>query len=85
MARSAEHAYLGDCDHCGVPYAGMAHGLADMTLDVIDRTADPVFGVNTQWMCMTGNRQKSTLTMAEWSRECRDSRRWRLARSAATA
>lgn len=64
MAHEAEHVYANGCPECGEPFIGMGHGLADITLDVIDVDAPPVYGLNTRWICMTCNRMKGRTPIA---------------------
>jgi len=65
MAAELEHAYGGNCPDCGQPFAGMPNGIQDMTVDVIDRSAPPVWGVNTRPLCQTDNRRKGIATTAK--------------------
>jgi len=46
----------------------MANGHHDLTLDIIDRDAPPVYGANTRWICMTCNRSKGKRSLAEMAR-----------------
>ena len=40
----------------------MGHGLADITLDIIDRSQPPYYRTNTKWCCQSCNRKKSART-----------------------
>jgi hypothetical protein len=64
MAHEAEHVYDNGCPNCGEPFSEMGHGLADITLDITDRNARPVYGTNTRWLCMTCNRSKGIRSVA---------------------
>lgn len=39
-------------------YREMTQGLAELTIDIIDPAAPPVWPGNVQWLCMTCNRRK---------------------------
>jgi hypothetical protein len=64
MASELEHAYAGNCPGCGQAFAAMPNGIQDLTVDVIDRAAAPVWGVNTRPLCQTDNRRKGVTTTA---------------------
>ncbi len=61
MAHDAEHAHGNGCHYCSVPFSSMGNGMADISLDIIDRDRQPFYRTNTRWACLTCNRQKSTL------------------------
>jgi hypothetical protein len=65
MAHDAKHVYENGCPNCGEPFRDMGHGLHDLTLDITDRTARPVYGANTRWLCMTCNRSKGIRSVSE--------------------
>lgn len=65
LAHDAEYQYGNGCNYCGHQYLSMGHGLADITLDVMDRTAPPYYRSNTKWCCQTCNRQKGDKS-PEW-------------------
>jgi hypothetical protein len=54
----------------------MGHGLADITLDVIDPAAAPYYGTNTKWACQTCNREKGTTPPALWGAKLNAWRQW---------
>lgn len=62
LAHEAEHAYGNGCSYCNHPYLEMGHGLADITLDIIDRGKPPYYRTNTKWCCQTCNRKKGVMT-----------------------
>lgn len=62
LALDAEHQYAGGCNYCGELYAGMGHGLADITLDIQDPTRHPYYCTNTKWCCQTCNRDKGAMS-----------------------
>jgi hypothetical protein len=65
IAGELEHAYAGNCPGCGQAFAEMPNGIQDLTVDVIDRDAAPVWGVNTRPLCQTDNRRKGITTTAK--------------------
>jgi hypothetical protein len=78
MAHEAEHVYGNGCQNCGNAFAEMGHGLADITLDVVDPEAPPTYGVNTRWICMTCNRAKGKMPLARYAELQRCWNRWQL-------
>ena len=62
LAHDAQYQYGNGCNYCGGSYAGMGHGLADITLDIIDRDRPPYYRSNTKWCCQTCNRKKGAMT-----------------------
>lgn len=62
LAHDAEHQYGNGCNYCGSQYQAMGHGLADITLDVVDRGRPPYYRTNTKWCCNTCNRKKGVLS-----------------------
>ena len=65
IAHELEHHYNNGCSNCGRSYRSMGHGLADVTIDIFDRTALPVYGHNTRIICQTCNREKGTLSVED--------------------
>jgi hypothetical protein len=65
LAHDAEFQYGNGCNYCGHQYSEMGHGLADISLDIMDRTAAPYYRSNTKWCCQTCNRQKGDKS-PEW-------------------
>ncbi len=61
LAHDAEFQYGNGCNYCGHRYQDMGHGLADITLDVVDREKPPYYRTNTKWCCQTCNRKKGKL------------------------
>jgi hypothetical protein len=76
MAHDLTHALENTCVYCWEPYGAMAHGLDDITLDVIDPTKEPYYHTNVQWCCRTCNQEKSTLAPEIWARRLIEWRRW---------
>lgn len=58
LAHDAEFQYGNGCNYCGHAYRDMGHGLADITLDIVDRSQPPHYRTNTRWCCQTCNRKK---------------------------
>jgi anaerobic ribonucleoside-triphosphate reductase len=72
IARAYDHA----CVDCHVQYIEMkeAAGLANITLDILDRTKPPHYGINTRWICKSCNQRKGTMTPERWADFCNDAR-----------
>ena len=66
-----EHAYTNGCPYCHRPYAGMGHGLYDITIDICDPRSAPHFETNTKFCCQTCNREKGTMPPDLWARKLR--------------
>jgi len=62
LAHDAEFQYGNGCNYCGHSYQAMGHGLADITLDIVDRARPPHYRTNTRWCCQTCNRKKGVMT-----------------------
>jgi hypothetical protein len=76
MAHDAEHAYANGCQHCRHAFSDMGHGLADLTLDIIDPERPAFYGVNTRWICATCNREKGATPPELWAETVLCHRRW---------
>jgi hypothetical protein len=68
MAYEIQHAHENTCAYCWQPYAEMEHGLADVTLDIVNPQEPPWYGLNTQWCCQTCNREKQRLSPEDWTK-----------------
>jgi hypothetical protein len=77
MAHDIEHAVKNGCPYCCRPFAEMANGLADVTLDIVDPAQSPYYATNTRWCCMTCNRAKSKTDPNLWSEKLRWWDEWR--------
>jgi len=66
MTHDIEHAAGNGCPYCRRPFAEMTHGLADITLDIIDPERKPFYTTNVKWSCRTCNTEKQRLTPDEW-------------------
>jgi hypothetical protein len=66
MARDMEHAWQGHCA-CGFEYMRSTSGYGEMSVDIIDRDAPPVWGHNTRLICQTCNRRKGIASVAKRS------------------
>ena len=83
------HGFENWCSYCEDPYSGMGHGLADLTLDIINPKEPPYYSTNTKYCCRTCNTIKSQrgatafgfhLAMVKARREFLNSERGTLAR-----
>lgn len=72
-----EHAFANSCPDCRRPFAEMPHGLRDCTLDVIDPEAEPHYGINTRWICLTCNQHKTNTPPDEYGRSRACWAQWR--------
>ena len=66
LSHDFEHAYKNGCLDCRQMFADMPNGLSSMTLDVIDATKKPYYGVNTRIICSTCNKEKQRSSPDEW-------------------
>ena len=64
-----KHAYENGCSYCKKPYKGMVHGLADITIDVVQPRELPFYDVNVKCCCQTCNREKSKMPSELWARK----------------
>lgn len=60
MTHDIEHAFHNWCSYCESPYSSMEHGLAAVTLDIID-PAQPPYYTNVRFCCATCNRRKGQM------------------------
>jgi hypothetical protein len=67
MAHDIEHAFKNGCPYCRRPFAEMANGLGDVTLDIIRPADDPFYTTNTKWCCMSCNRGKAKASPERWA------------------
>ncbi len=77
MAHEIEHVHANGCPVCGDSFAEMGHGLRDVTIDIIDPTSPPVYGVNTRWICHTCNIEKQCTPMHLLTAKKQAWRKWR--------
>jgi hypothetical protein len=68
MRDDFEREYSGSCWYCGTAYRTMGHGLADLTLDIVNPTKEPYYRTNTRLCCRTCNREKSNRPSELWER-----------------
>lgn len=57
MSHDIEHAFNNWCSYCESPYSGMGHGLAAVTLDIVNPDEDPYY-TNVRFCCATCNKRK---------------------------
>jgi hypothetical protein len=55
----------------------MGHGLADLTLDIIDPTKDPYYSTNVKWVCATCNKEKQRTPPEHWGAKLVAWQMWR--------
>ena len=71
------HAWENTCAYCWRPFKELPHGLADLTIDVIDPFRDPHVETNTTICCSTCNKEKQRTPPGEWSEKLRSWRIWK--------
>jgi len=76
MAHDILHAHTNGCPYCRHPFAEMAHGLADVTLDIVDPKAEPYYRTNVRWVCHTCNTEKQRTPPDEWAENLRGRDMW---------
>jgi hypothetical protein len=69
LLHDVQHAYRNGCPYCRESFAGMGHGFADITLDIVEPTQDPRYTINTKWVCATCNREKGRTPAELWDRK----------------
>lgn len=77
MAHDIDHAHRNGCPYCFQLFSTMPHGLADVTLDIVDPEDEPDYRTNTRWVCQSCNREKARTPPALWGAKCRAWARWR--------
>lgn len=63
-AKAMENEYNNGCHRCRMDYQEMVHGYQDITVDIRNRGLPPDWE-NVQFLCMSCNREKGTLTPEE--------------------
>jgi hypothetical protein len=81
LARDLENTYEhGLCPgECGDPFKDMGHGLADITVDIIDRRIAPVYPSNVRLICSTDNRSKGQTPPEEMGERIIINQKWKAA------
>jgi len=69
MAHDIEYQSGNGCPYCHKQFSSMAHGLADVTLDVVDPQALPFYRTNCRWVCSTCNKAKRDDPPELWARK----------------
>lgn len=69
MAHDIEHAASNGCPYCRKAFSSMAHGLADVTIDIVDPRRPPHYTTNTKWVCSTCNKAKRDDAPEVWARK----------------
>lgn len=76
IAHDFEHAFANGCAYCSRKYASMGHGLADLTLDLVDRDAPPYYRTNTKLCCSTCNKEKGQTPPHLWAAKLVEWAKW---------
>ncbi len=77
MAHDIAHAVQNGCPYCYRPFASMANGLGDVSLDVVDPEALPYYRTNTRWVCRTCNNAKAKTKPALFAEKLANWDEWR--------
>jgi len=77
MAHDIDFVYGNGCPYCHRPFSEMEHGLADVTLDVINPDLPPYYETNCRWVCTTCNREKGKTDPALWGQKLQAWKQWR--------
>lgn len=77
LAHDLAHTYENTCPYCWQPFVEMEHGLADVTLDIVDPARPPFYRTNVRWCCATCNREKQRTDPELWEIKLAMWRRWR--------
>ena len=67
MAHDIDHASHNGCPYCHRPFAEMMHGMADITLDIVDPAKPPYYRTNVRWVCRTCNTEKRRTPPEEYA------------------
>lgn len=76
MAHDIEYQAGNGCPYCRKQFSSMAHGLADVTLDIIDPSKLPYYRPNVRWVCSTCNKAKGATPPEEWGRMLESWAKW---------
>lgn len=82
MEHDIEHAAGNGCPYCRKQFSSMAHGLADVTVDIVDPQALPYYRTNARWVCSTCNKAKHDTPPEEWARTLENWAKWERAQGA---
>jgi hypothetical protein len=77
MAHDIEHAHANGCPYCRESFASMAHGLADVSFDVIDPEKPPYYRTNVRPCCRTCNSEKKHTPPDLWGAKLQAWEKWR--------
>lgn len=77
MARDIERTFADHCPYCLESFGTMAHGLGDVTLDIVDPTRAPYYKTNVRWVCITCNRAKGRTSPDIWAERLVMWARWK--------
>jgi hypothetical protein len=77
MAHDIEDVFASRCPYCDDAFADMEHGLADVSLDIVNPSLEPYYTTNTRWVCVSCNREKQGLSPEDWAIKLRAWAKWR--------
>jgi len=77
MTHDIEHASHNGCKYCLRLFSTMGHGLADITLEIIDRDREPYYATNVSWVCRTCNTEKGMTSPDNWGAILQAWKNWR--------
>lgn len=66
IAHDLKHASENTCSYCWRPYTEMPAGIAAVTLDIRDRSAEPFYHINVAVCCNTCNTEKGQMSPEQW-------------------
>ncbi len=58
MSHDIAHSSTNGCPYCRRSFSSMAHGLADITIDVVNPEMSPYYRTNCRWVCRSCNAEK---------------------------
>ena len=70
------HAWDNTCVYCFKTLQDLPHGLADVTIDIVDPRRDPHLETNTAICCATCNKEKQRTPPDKWAEKLRSWRIW---------
>jgi hypothetical protein len=76
IAHEAKHAYANGCPYCQFPFETMGHGIADLSIDIVNPDSPPWYTTNTKFCCVSCNREKHRTPPELWSRLCVAWKQW---------
>ncbi len=77
MSHDIKHASKNGCKYCERLFSKMGHGLASITLDIMNPEDPPYYQTNVAWACRTCNSEKQRRPPAVWGEILQCYRQWR--------